>query len=189
MTPFTAHMPDKFMTVSLHRVQSAERVYIGLNVIPPMEPLGWNYFSNAGEKFTITQPVWTVPAGTSIAQQLEYAEDIVRRIDKVAAEPCDQDEPPATEHAIATAKDIVRNTAQLRTGYRFRATVICLDGAIRITWASKTRNIRLVCNPNASAESYVYRERLIGRRAVEHSSEAAAARALTKWLAWLNRSI
>ena len=177
----------------LHRIQNAQRVLIGLSATPPPEPSDWNYLviSQPGleAKDRLTHRVWKRPASPSVAQQLEYAEDIVRQIDKIAAEPCDQDEPPATEHAIVTAKDILRGTAQLRKGFRFHATVICLDGAIRITWASKTRNIRLVCNPYAFAESYIYRERLIGTRAVEHSSEKAAARALNTWLLWLNRSI
>ena len=66
------------------------------------------------------------------------------------------------------------------------ASCIPLDGAIRITWQSSTRNVRLICP--AYSEPYIYYERLIGRRSIEHGSEKATSESLSSRLRWLAKS-
>ncbi len=169
--------------------QPVQTMQIGPNT-PPGQPFTWNY-SDIGRFRSADSFMIAKPAGyrAGIAPQLEFARDIVSRIDTSITDLGDPDEPPPTQHAITTARNILEHTAQLRKGFRFYASVICLDGAIRITWTSETRNVRLVCNPYPSPESYIYWELLIGKRSARHSSEKATAGALNKWLVWLNRSI
>src|SRR5579864_9258561 len=122
--------------------------------------------------------------------ELEYPHDIDRKIEAALdAELRDEDEPAPTEYAIHTAKELISRTAPLLKGFRFPATVSAFNGTIRIVWSASSRNVRFVCNPSPMNESYIFHERLIKSRSVEHGSEKATYLALTKWLQWLNRAI
>jgi hypothetical protein len=92
-----------------------------------------------------------------VDQELDHAEEIAQRIDEVAAGHCDPDEPPPpTEHALATAKDIIRSTGQLQTGFRFSATVVCLDGSIRISIAESPQPSATLLMPSSRMGSVAW---------------------------------
>lgn len=117
---------------------------------------------------------------------LERADDILRRIDAATIDEREEGEPEPSEEAVLRSKAIIKKSRPLVNGFRVRASVIPLDGAIRITWKSSTRNVRLVCP--AYSDPYIYYERLIGRRSVEHGSEKATSESLSNRLRWLARS-
>ncbi len=117
---------------------------------------------------------------------LERTEDILRRIDAATLDEREEGEPAPTKEALRGSKDLIGGSRLLARGFRFVSSVIPLDGAIRITWQSSTRNVRLVCP--AYSEPYIYYERLIGRRSIEHGSEKATSESLSNRLRWLARS-
>lgn len=117
---------------------------------------------------------------------LERAEDIIRRIDQAVLDEREDGEFEPTQHAVGRSKELVASSSLLAKGLRFSANIVPLDGSIRITWQSLTRNVRLVCP--AYSEPYIYHERLLGRHSVEFGSEKATPEALTAKLRWLGRS-
>ena len=127
---------------------------------------------------------------TSCTQKLERIAQMMAKIDEAASDSDfrDEDDPEPTKFAIDTCKKLIQGCGIFLKGFRLEARVRPLNGSIRVTWTSSSRNVRLVCNPSTATPSYVYQERLAGRRCVEHSSETATTSSLAKWLRWMNRS-
>ncbi len=82
-----------------------------------------------------------------------------------AMEEQDEDKPSADTRAFAqgrilTAMRLIRRSHLLPT-----PKVVGLEGALRVTWTKKTKNVRVVFFPEKSnRESYVYQERVFNNR-------------------------
>jgi len=145
-----------------------------LSVQVPAPDVEWRYI--------VTSGVETTP--------LENSDDIIQKIDEasVSLDFRDAEEPPPSAYAVRSAKKLIRNVSSLRAGFHLAASVRPFNGSIRIIWASSSRNVRLICNASGLDPSYIYYERLVGKRAVQHETEPAEARVLSRRLSWLKHS-
>jgi hypothetical protein len=87
----------------------------------------------------------------------DTAETIIRKIDEIVVddEMYDDGEPRPPEDVIRRVKEIIRDAGRFLPGQRFPiALVRPFDGSIRITWATESGSVRLVCADDA----YVFYE-------------------------------
>lgn len=140
------------------------------------------YRDSGASSLSISASDWT----SAPRIRLEWADDIIRKLDAAVLEEREEGEPEPTERALSHSKQILKHARPLATGFRFVASVMPLDGSVRITWQSSTRNVRLVCP--AYSEPYIYYERLLGHRSVEWGSEKATSKSLTDRLRWLAKT-
>jgi|SRR5271165_3472107 len=117
------------------------------------------------------------------AERVDPIEAIFREIDATLIEGRDDDEPQPTQYALKQCKVILRKTSHLRPVSIPTPNIIALDGSLRLTWKTKTKNVRLVCP--AYSRPYIYHETVLGSRAINWGTQKASPAALSKRLSWL----
>jgi len=127
----------------------------------------------------------TAEKGESAATRSEpydTAETIIRKIDESVLddEMYDDGEPRPPEEVIRRVKEIIRDAGRFLPGQRFPiALVRPFDGSIRITWATESGSIRLVCADDA----YVFHEEVRGGRSHNPGvDQNATPESLAHWL-------
>ena len=138
-------------------------------------------------KLPMSLQLMTKTSETHNVPVFDESRDSVRKIDKVVndEEMYDEGEARPATTVLEKVKELIRESQRFMILLRFPiAEVRPFDGALRITWTTKAKNVRLVCSD--SERDYIFCEKLRRGKLVDYGVHSDVnPRSLARWLNWL----